>query len=200
MEAAARAHSPLPLGEGRGEGPPRSPTFKLPSRPPLVLTGNPVRPELLTGRPERALATFGFSPARPVVYLTGGARGSHALNEAVAGALPELVGVAQLVHQTGPAEVNGDLPRLTELAAGAAGRATGQLSAGGLRRPGAARSLRAGQPGRRPRRGRHRRRAGGARQAGPADSAAGRLRRRADSQRRPAGRRRGRRPAAGSRS
>ena len=84
---------------------------------PLVLTGNPVRPELLTGRPERAVATFGFSPARPVVYLTGGARGSHALNEAVAGALPELVGVAHLVHQTGPAEVNGDLPRLTELAA-----------------------------------------------------------------------------------
>jgi UDP-N-acetylglucosamine--N-acetylmuramyl-(pentapeptide) pyrophosphoryl-undecaprenol N-acetylglucosamine transferase len=77
-----------------------------------------VRPELLAGQAERARAAFGFSPARPVVYLTGGARGSHVLNKAIASALPELVGIAQLVHQTGPAEVNGDLPRLAELAAG----------------------------------------------------------------------------------
>jgi UDP-N-acetylglucosamine--N-acetylmuramyl-(pentapeptide) pyrophosphoryl-undecaprenol N-acetylglucosamine transferase len=85
---------------------------------PVVVTGNPVRPELLAGRPERALAAFDLRPERPVVYLTGGARGSHALNEAVAGALPDLLTVAQLVHQTGPAEVNGDLPRLEQRAAG----------------------------------------------------------------------------------
>lgn len=84
---------------------------------PVVVTGNPVRPELLAGRPDRALAAFDLRPEHPVVYLTGGARGSHALNAAVAGALPDLLAVAQLVHQTGPAEVNGDLPRLEQRAA-----------------------------------------------------------------------------------
>lgn len=85
---------------------------------PAIVTGNPVRPELLAGRPERALAAFDLSPERPVVYLTGGARGSHALNVAVAGALPDLLAITQIIHQTGPVEANGDLPRLEQRAAG----------------------------------------------------------------------------------
>ena len=96
---------------------PPTPSPQPPRRAPVVFTGNPVRAELFAGQAERARAAFGFAADLPVVYLTGGARGAHALNEAVAAALPELLTVAQLVHQTGPAEANGDLPRLERLAA-----------------------------------------------------------------------------------
>lgn len=93
------------------------PSLPASRRAPIVVTGNPVRSELLTGQAERARATFGFAAGCPVVYLTGGARGSHVLNQTLAAALPELLPIAQIVHQTGPAEANGDLPRLEELAA-----------------------------------------------------------------------------------
>src|SRR5205823_3716060 len=48
-----------------------------------VVTGNPLRPELRTGRRAAALERFGFDPALPVVYVTGGAQGSHAINRAI---------------------------------------------------------------------------------------------------------------------
>lgn len=86
-------------------------------RAPVVITGNPVRPQVLSGDAERGRTVFGLAKAPPVVYLTGGARGSHVLNTTVEQTLPDLLNVCQLVHQTGPAEVNGDLPRLEALAA-----------------------------------------------------------------------------------
>lgn len=105
--------------EGSGQHMTNGEDTRLPAsrRAPIVVTGNPVRAELLTGQAERARAAFGFAAGCPVVYLTGGARGSHVLNQTLAAALPELLPVVQLVHQTGPAEANGDLPRLEELAA-----------------------------------------------------------------------------------
>lgn len=99
---------------------PPTPSRRFGRRPPapLVLTGNPVRPELSAGQADRAAAHFKLQPGRPVVYLTGGARGSHALNVATGAALPDLLAIAHVVHQTGPVEANGDLPRLERLAAG----------------------------------------------------------------------------------
>jgi UDP-N-acetylglucosamine--N-acetylmuramyl-(pentapeptide) pyrophosphoryl-undecaprenol N-acetylglucosamine transferase len=67
----------------------------------VVLTGNPIRPSLLEGNAARGAARFGFDPAMPTVYVTGGAQGSHALNMAVEGALPDLLGVCQVIHQCG---------------------------------------------------------------------------------------------------
>jgi UDP-N-acetylglucosamine--N-acetylmuramyl-(pentapeptide) pyrophosphoryl-undecaprenol N-acetylglucosamine transferase len=87
------------------------------SRAPLVVTGNPIRPELLHGQPGAAQTFFQLPAALPVVYLTGGARGSHALNTVVGDVLPDLLAVCSLVHQTGPTENNGDLPRLEAIAA-----------------------------------------------------------------------------------
>jgi UDP-N-acetylglucosamine--N-acetylmuramyl-(pentapeptide) pyrophosphoryl-undecaprenol N-acetylglucosamine transferase len=66
-----------------------------------VLTGNPLRPELLAGDAAGAAAHWDFDMAQPVIYVTGGATGAHAINEAVAAALPRLLAVAQVVHQTG---------------------------------------------------------------------------------------------------
>ncbi len=66
-----------------------------------VLTGNPLRPGLAAGDAARARAHWDLAPDRPVVYVTGGAQGAHALNEAVHAALPALLEVAQVVHQVG---------------------------------------------------------------------------------------------------
>lgn len=65
------------------------------------VTGNPLRPSLLEGSAAQGLERFGFSPGLPIVYVTGGAQGSHAINMAVQQALPELLQIAQILHQCG---------------------------------------------------------------------------------------------------
>ncbi|HLI52336.1 MAG TPA: undecaprenyldiphospho-muramoylpentapeptide beta-N-acetylglucosaminyltransferase [Thermomicrobiaceae bacterium] len=78
----------------------------------VVVTGNPIRESLFCGDARRAHELFELDPAMPVTYVTGGARGAQALNEAVRQGLNELTKFTQVVHQTGPASANGDYPRL----------------------------------------------------------------------------------------
>lgn len=79
------------------------------------VTGNPLRPSLLEGDAARGAERFGFDASVPVVYVTGGAQGSHAINMAVQKALPELLKVAQVIHQCGegPDGSGDDLRSLT---------------------------------------------------------------------------------------
>jgi UDP-N-acetylglucosamine--N-acetylmuramyl-(pentapeptide) pyrophosphoryl-undecaprenol N-acetylglucosamine transferase len=74
----------------------------------VVVTGNPIRPELLAGRRDRAFARFGLDPTAPLTYVTGGALGAHRVNRVVGAALAPLLQVTQLVHQCGD-NVQGDL-------------------------------------------------------------------------------------------
>jgi UDP-N-acetylglucosamine--N-acetylmuramyl-(pentapeptide) pyrophosphoryl-undecaprenol N-acetylglucosamine transferase len=67
----------------------------------VVVTGNPIRPELLGGDRRRAFQGFGLDPALPLVYVTGGAQGAHRVNRLVGAALEPLLAVAQVVHQCG---------------------------------------------------------------------------------------------------
>jgi UDP-N-acetylglucosamine--N-acetylmuramyl-(pentapeptide) pyrophosphoryl-undecaprenol N-acetylglucosamine transferase len=80
----------------------------------LVVTGNPVRPELFEGQAARAYQGFGLTPDMPLIYITGGALGAHAINLVVERALPLLLERTQVVHQCGPASMNGDYPRLLD--------------------------------------------------------------------------------------
>jgi UDP-N-acetylglucosamine--N-acetylmuramyl-(pentapeptide) pyrophosphoryl-undecaprenol N-acetylglucosamine transferase len=64
--------------------------------------GQPVRPELVhpaTGGIEYLELESGV----PVVFVLGGSSGAQIINEAILGALPELVQKYQIVHQTGKA-------------------------------------------------------------------------------------------------
>jgi UDP-N-acetylglucosamine--N-acetylmuramyl-(pentapeptide) pyrophosphoryl-undecaprenol N-acetylglucosamine transferase len=73
-----------------------------------VVTGNPIRPEVLTGDAEKAIAALGlpgFDRRLPTVYVTGGAQGSQQINDVVTGALPWLLERANVIHQCGPANV-----------------------------------------------------------------------------------------------
>lgn len=78
----------------------------------VVVTGNPIRESLFGGNAAHARELFELDPELPLTYVTGGARGAQALNEAVRQSLNELTQFTQVVHQTGPASANGDYPRL----------------------------------------------------------------------------------------
>jgi UDP-N-acetylglucosamine--N-acetylmuramyl-(pentapeptide) pyrophosphoryl-undecaprenol N-acetylglucosamine transferase len=66
-----------------------------------MVTGNPVRQELLEADPRVAFERLGLEPELPVVVVTGGGTGALGLNLLVAAAAPRLVNHAQIVHLTG---------------------------------------------------------------------------------------------------
>ncbi|SHL20342.1 UDP-N-acetylglucosamine--N-acetylmuramyl-(pentapeptide) pyrophosphoryl-undecaprenol N-acetylglucosamine transferase [Actinacidiphila paucisporea] len=73
-----------------------------------VVTGNPVRPEVLAGHADKAVEALGldsFDRRLPTVYVTGGAQGSQQINNVVRDALPWLLERANVIHQCGPANV-----------------------------------------------------------------------------------------------
>ena len=85
------------------------------SRARTVVTGNPVRSELLSGDADRGRQQFSFRPHIPVVFVTGGARGASPINQRIKAILPQLLEHAQVLHQTGPASANADFADLTAL-------------------------------------------------------------------------------------
>ena len=74
----------------------------------VVVTGNPLRPELRAGSRSSAIARFQLEPTVPLVYVTGGAQGAHRINRVVGDALASLAEQAQLIHQCGENPATGD--------------------------------------------------------------------------------------------
>jgi len=66
-----------------------------------VVTGNPIRPGILSGDPARGRTAYGLDPALPLVLVTGGAGGAQQVNRMLTGALPDLLQYCQIVHQCG---------------------------------------------------------------------------------------------------
>lgn len=64
-------------------------------------TGNPIRKAALLPAREGAHEFLKLRRELPVILVTGGSQGAQALNEAVLGALPELLKKYQVVHQCG---------------------------------------------------------------------------------------------------
>jgi UDP-N-acetylglucosamine--N-acetylmuramyl-(pentapeptide) pyrophosphoryl-undecaprenol N-acetylglucosamine transferase len=77
-----------------------------------VVTGNPVRASLKNGKRDSGLHRFGFRSELPVLFVTGGARGSSPLNERIEAILDDLLGKMQILHQTGARTDNPDYDRL----------------------------------------------------------------------------------------
>jgi UDP-N-acetylglucosamine--N-acetylmuramyl-(pentapeptide) pyrophosphoryl-undecaprenol N-acetylglucosamine transferase len=78
-----------------------------------VVTGNPVRGSLKEGTRDGGLARFGFRSELPVLFVTGGARGSSPLNERIEAILDDLLAQMQVLHQTGARTDNPDFERLS---------------------------------------------------------------------------------------
>lgn len=71
------------------------------------VTGNPVREVIFAGSKASAASRFrfdGVDECLPCVYVTGGAQGSHILNNAVKAALPKLLTQARVLHQCGESD------------------------------------------------------------------------------------------------
>lgn len=66
-----------------------------------VVTGTPVRQDLLFGSRQKGLVMTGLSRMRPVLLVVGGSQGALALNRAVARSLPELLTFCDVIHLTG---------------------------------------------------------------------------------------------------
>ena len=66
-----------------------------------VLTGTPIRQELLSGNRIAALEFTGLSPGKPVVMIIGGSLGAAAVNDAVRRILPQLLESFQVIHLCG---------------------------------------------------------------------------------------------------
>lgn len=84
---------------------------KLPSDK-AVLTGTPIRQELLNGNKLAALKFTGLKPDKPVLMVIGGSLGSVAINTAVRQILPELLKDFQVVHLCGKEKLDESLTSL----------------------------------------------------------------------------------------
>ncbi len=70
-----------------------------------VLAGNPIRRSLLRWTREAGRERLGIPRDETVVLVTGGSQGSERVNEALSGALAQLLRKAFVVHHTGPAHL-----------------------------------------------------------------------------------------------
>lgn len=77
-----------------------------------VLTGSPIRQELLSGDRYQALEFLHFTSDKPVIMVVGGSLGAVAVNEAVRSILPELLKSFQVIHLCGKGKVDESLKNL----------------------------------------------------------------------------------------
>jgi len=77
-----------------------------------VLTGSPIRQELLTGNKIAALEFCHFTADKPVILIIGGSLGSVAVNNAVRAILPQLLERFQIIHLCGKGKSDESLTSL----------------------------------------------------------------------------------------
>lgn len=77
-----------------------------------VLTGSPIRQELLSGDREAALKFCGLTPDKPVIMVVGGSLGAVAVNNAVRAILPELLKEFHVIHLCGKGKTDESLKDL----------------------------------------------------------------------------------------
>ena len=86
--------------------------FARPGKPRLVVTGNPIRPEIVNARKEDGLAAFGLSLERLTLLVVGGSLGSSLLNRVFLEALEMLAdefwfrNSVQIIHVVGTQSAN----------------------------------------------------------------------------------------------
>ena len=67
----------------------------------IARTGIPIRAALATPLPAGAAQELGLDASVPTIFILGGSTGSKKINGVILQALPELIGIANIIHQTG---------------------------------------------------------------------------------------------------
>ena len=88
-------------------------TVKLLPADKAVLTGSPIRQELLEGDKEKARSFTGLSPDKPVILIIGGSLGAAAINDAVRSNLPEILKEFQIIHLCGRGKLDPTLNNIS---------------------------------------------------------------------------------------
>lgn len=71
----------------------------------IARTGIPIRKALTRVEAEGAQLYLGLEKGIPTVFILGGSQGAQRINDAVISALPDLVSFANIIHQTGRANL-----------------------------------------------------------------------------------------------
>ena len=67
----------------------------------VILTGNPIRSEVLNGDSKKAGEIFSLTFSKPIILIIGGSQGAQALNDFVLLVLNDLLKSYELIHVTG---------------------------------------------------------------------------------------------------
>lgn len=84
-------------------------TLELLPKGKAVLTGSPIRQELLSGSKEAALKFCGLTADKPTILVIGGSLGSVAVNNAVREILPTLLKEFHVIHLCGKGKMDESL-------------------------------------------------------------------------------------------
>lgn len=71
-----------------------------------VVTGTPIRQELLNGSADKALSFTGLTADRPTLMIIGGSLGAATINDAIRRILPELLSNFQIIHLCGRSKLD----------------------------------------------------------------------------------------------
>lgn len=74
-----------------------------------VLSGSPIRSELLSGSKEKARTYTGLTSEKPVILIVGGSSGSKAINDTIRKLLPKLLPDYQVIHLCGKGNLDASL-------------------------------------------------------------------------------------------
>lgn len=88
-------------------------TMKYLPKEKAVLTGSPIRQELLSGNKLAGLELCNFTIEKPIILVVGGSTGAVRVNEAVRKILPELLKKFQVVHLCGKGKTDESLNNIT---------------------------------------------------------------------------------------
>lgn len=80
----------------------------------VTVSGNPIRSEVLAVVHKRQKREYPRAPF--LIYITGGAQGSHLINQVVAEALPQLLKKYRVIHQCGDNRLYNDYSSLSQKA------------------------------------------------------------------------------------
>lgn len=84
-------------------------TLKYLPKEKAVLTGSPIRQELLSGNAEYARSYCHFHSEKPVLLIIGGSTGSKVINDAIRAQLTELLKKYQIIHLCGKGNLDNQL-------------------------------------------------------------------------------------------
>lgn len=72
----------------------------------MIVTGNPVRQEMMAGSKQEAVQALGIKGGRPLILVIGGSQGAQRINDKILDAMPELLKTYEIVHITGPRNID----------------------------------------------------------------------------------------------